>query len=227
MAERLLLSVGSLGVGCSFACRWSSDLGGLAPRLPAGTACRHDVGTPPAQQRAAGLGRVRPHLPSRGGLLLLARKTLSQMDVPTRQALWMGRGRPPHANRARRRANAARYNKEPSDRSARSSPVLQHVALGAPLLVDGSSSRVRPGPVALGSRALPLVAASGSSTRIPLPLPPASGGVLIVCLRTVTCPRTGARATFTGIDAWREIRENHLHPPELVCDPSVLGGPTV
>jgi MFS family permease len=67
--------------------------------------------------------------------LLLARTTLSQMDVPTRQALVMTVVTPGERTGAAAVTNAARYTVRPFG------PVLagavQQVALGAPLLVAG------------------------------------------------------------------------------------------
>lgn len=68
--------------------------------------------------------------------LLLLRTTLSQMDVPTRQALVMSVVTPAERSAAAASTNAARYSVRPI------APVigglLQHVALGAPLLVAGA-----------------------------------------------------------------------------------------
>jgi MFS family permease len=67
--------------------------------------------------------------------LLLLRTTLSQMDVPTRQALVMSVVSPSERSAAAATTNAARYSVRPV------APVvgglLQRVALGAPLLVAG------------------------------------------------------------------------------------------
>jgi MFS family permease len=68
--------------------------------------------------------------------LLLARTTLSQMDVPTRQALVMAAVTPEEQTPAAAVTNAARYTVRPLG------PVLagavQQVALGAPLVVAGA-----------------------------------------------------------------------------------------
>lgn len=68
-------------------------------------------------------------------VLLLARTTLSQMDVPTRQALVMTVVTPGERTAAAAVTNAARYTVRPAG------PLLagavQHVSLGAPLLVAG------------------------------------------------------------------------------------------
>lgn len=67
--------------------------------------------------------------------LLLARTTLSQMDVPTRQALVMTAVTPEERTRAAAVTNAARYSVRPF--SPLVAGVLQQVALGAPLLLAG------------------------------------------------------------------------------------------
>lgn len=68
-------------------------------------------------------------------VLLLARTTLSQMDVPTRQALVMTAVTPSERTAAAAVTNAARYSVRPVG------PLLagaaQQVALGAPLLIAG------------------------------------------------------------------------------------------
>ena len=67
--------------------------------------------------------------------LLLARTTLSQMDVPTRQALVMSVVTPEERIRAAAVTNAARYTVRPLGPVL--AGMLQQVALGAPLLVAG------------------------------------------------------------------------------------------
>jgi MFS family permease len=68
--------------------------------------------------------------------LLLARTTLSQMDVPTRQALVMAVVTPAERTAAAAVTNAARYTVRPAG------PLLagavQHLALGAPLVLAGA-----------------------------------------------------------------------------------------
>lgn len=68
-------------------------------------------------------------------LLLLARTTLSQMDVPTRQALVMTTVTPPERTAAAAVTNAARYTVRPVGPLV--AGAVQHLALGAPLLVAG------------------------------------------------------------------------------------------
>jgi hypothetical protein len=68
-------------------------------------------------------------------ILLLARTTLSQMDVPTRQALVMTVTTPPERTAAAAATNAARYSVRPF--APLLGGVLQQVSLGAPLLVAG------------------------------------------------------------------------------------------
>jgi MFS family permease len=67
--------------------------------------------------------------------LLLARTTLSQMDVPTRQALVMTVVTPAERTPAAAVTNAARYTVRPLGPLIAS--VVQHVALGAPLVMAG------------------------------------------------------------------------------------------
>jgi len=68
--------------------------------------------------------------------LLLARTTLSQMDVPTRQALVMTVVAPAERTAAAATTNAARYTVRPIGPLA--AGALQHLALGAPLVVAGT-----------------------------------------------------------------------------------------
>ena len=67
--------------------------------------------------------------------LLLARTTLSQMDVPTRQALVMTVVTPPERTAAAAVTNAARYTVRPLGPLV--AGAVQQIALGAPLLVAG------------------------------------------------------------------------------------------
>jgi hypothetical protein len=67
--------------------------------------------------------------------LLLARTTLSQMDVPTRQALVMTVVTPTERTSAAAVTNAARYTVRPLGPLL--GGVVQQIALGAPLLVAG------------------------------------------------------------------------------------------
>jgi MFS family permease len=68
--------------------------------------------------------------------LLLARTTLSQMDVPTRQALVMAVVTPSERTAAAAVTNAARYTVRPVGPLV--AGALQQVALGAPLLLAGA-----------------------------------------------------------------------------------------
>jgi hypothetical protein len=68
-------------------------------------------------------------------VLLLARTTLSQMDVPTRQALVMTVTTPPERTAAAAATNAARYSVRPF--APLLGGILQQVSLGTPLLVAG------------------------------------------------------------------------------------------
>lgn len=69
-------------------------------------------------------------------LLLFARSFLSQMDVPTRQALVMTVVTPEERTPAAAVTNAARYMVRPFGPMA--AAALQHIALGAPMVVAGS-----------------------------------------------------------------------------------------
>jgi MFS family permease len=68
--------------------------------------------------------------------LLLARTTLSQMDVPTRQALVMTAVTPQERTAAAAVTNAARYTIRPAGPLV--AGAVQQVALGAPLVVAGA-----------------------------------------------------------------------------------------
>jgi len=69
-------------------------------------------------------------------LLLLARTTLSQMDVPTRQALVMSVVKPEERTAAAAVTNAARYTVRPIGPLV--AGAVQQLALGAPLVVAGA-----------------------------------------------------------------------------------------
>jgi MFS family permease len=69
-------------------------------------------------------------------LLLLARTTLSQMDVPTRQALVMTVVTPDERTAAAAVTNAARYTVRPLGPLV--AGLVQQIALGAPLVVAGT-----------------------------------------------------------------------------------------
>jgi MFS family permease len=69
-------------------------------------------------------------------VLLLARTTLSQMDVPTRQALVMTVVTPGERTAAAAVTNAARYTVRPAGPLV--AGLVQQIALGAPLLVAGA-----------------------------------------------------------------------------------------
>ena len=69
-------------------------------------------------------------------LLLLARTTLSQMDVPTRQALVMTAVTPAERTAAAAVTNAARYTVRPLGPLA--AGLLQQISLGAPLVAAGA-----------------------------------------------------------------------------------------
>jgi MFS family permease len=69
-------------------------------------------------------------------VLLLARTTLSQMDVPTRQALVMTVVTPDERTAAAAVTNAARYTVRPLGPLA--AGLVQQIALGAPLVIAGA-----------------------------------------------------------------------------------------
>jgi MFS family permease len=69
-------------------------------------------------------------------VLLLARTTLSQMDVPTRQALVMTLVTPPERTAAAAVTNASRYTVRPAGPLI--AGLIQHAALGAPLVLAGA-----------------------------------------------------------------------------------------
>ena len=69
-------------------------------------------------------------------VLLLARTTLSQMDVPTRQALVMTVVTPPERTASAAVTNAARYSVRPVGPLV--AGAVQQIALGAPLVVAGA-----------------------------------------------------------------------------------------
>ena len=69
-------------------------------------------------------------------VLLLARTTLSQMDVPTRQALVMTVVTPDERTAAAAMTNASRYIVRPVGPLV--AGLLQQVALGLPLIVAGT-----------------------------------------------------------------------------------------
>jgi hypothetical protein len=86
--------------------------------------------------------------------LLLARTTLSQMDVPARQALVMTVVAPDKRTAAAAMTNAARYTVRPV--GPLMAGLLQQVALGAPLLFAGAVKTGYDGALWLWARRLPL-----------------------------------------------------------------------
>ena len=97
-------------------------------------------------------------------VLLVARTTLSQMDVPTRQALVMTVTTPAERTAAAATTNAARYSVRPFVPLL--GGVLQQVSLGAPLLVAGvGQGRLRRGSVAMGSSPAHTHSPAGTTTR--------------------------------------------------------------
>jgi len=110
--------------------------------------------------------------------LLLARSTLSQMDVPTRQALVMSVVTPPERTSAAAVTNAARYAVRPVGPLA--AGMLQQVALGAPLLLAGLIKAGYDLALWRWARHLPLTVgpaaeATGARPRQTHPAPPTPG----------------------------------------------------
>lgn len=83
-------------------------------------------------------------------LFLLLRAALSQMDIPTRQALIMAVV--PEADRMAAAAltNAARYSVRPAAPTI--TAALQHIAIGAPLVVAGSVKLLYDGAILIWAR---------------------------------------------------------------------------
>ena len=94
-----------------------------------------------------------PSFPAAAGLLL-ARTTLSQMDVPTRQALVMTVVTPEERTAASAATNAARYTVRPAGPLI--AGAVQQLALGAPLIVAGSVKGAYDVALWLWARRLPL-----------------------------------------------------------------------
>jgi len=103
--------------------------------------------------------------------LLVARTTLSQMDVPTRQALVMTVVSPEERTAAAAVTNAARYTVRPIGPLV--AGVAQQIALGAPLLIAGAAKGgydialwawARHLPLGTGSPAVRLDAATSKGT---------------------------------------------------------------
>jgi MFS family permease len=87
-------------------------------------------------------------------ILLLARTTLSQMDVPTRQALVMTAVAPRERTAAAAVTNAARYTVRPIGPLL--AGLVQHIALGAPLVLAGAVKAGYDGALWFWARRLPL-----------------------------------------------------------------------
>src|SRR5258707_14714761 len=130
------------------------------------------VSVPLAPRRARRFGLVAAmvgtHLPSNlllaavafaptfpiAGLLLLARTMLSQMDVPTRQALVMTVVTPAERTAAAAVTNAARYVVRPLGPAV--GGAVQQIAIGAPLVVAGTVKAGYDVALWLGARNLPI-----------------------------------------------------------------------
>ncbi|HEX6932775.1 MAG TPA: MFS transporter [Streptosporangiaceae bacterium] len=91
--------------------------------------------------------------------LLLARTTLSQMDVPTRQALVMTVVAPDERTAAAAVTNSARYTVRPVGPLI--AGLVQQIALGAPLVVAGTVKAGYDAALWFWARRLPLGGASG------------------------------------------------------------------
>jgi hypothetical protein len=96
-------------------------------------------------------------------VLLLARTTLSQMDVPTRQALVMTVTTRPERTAAAAATNAARYSVRPF--APLLGGILQQVSLGTPLLVAGVVKGGYDLALWRWARHLPTLAADRSASR--------------------------------------------------------------
>jgi MFS family permease len=94
--------------------------------------------------------------------LLLARTTLSQMDVPTRQALVMAVVSPEERTAASAVTNSARYTVRPFGPLI--AGALQQLALGAPLVVAGAVKSAYDATLWMWARRLPLGAGSNRQT---------------------------------------------------------------
>jgi Na+/melibiose symporter-like transporter len=99
--------------------------------------------------------------------LLLARTTLSQMDVPTRQALVMAAVTPEEQTPAAAVTNAARYTVRPLGPLV--AGAVQQIALGAPLVIAGAVKAGYDVALWCWARRLPLASAGSAG-------PPAGGG---------------------------------------------------
>ena len=104
-------------------------------------------------------------------MLLLARTTLSQMDVPTRQALAMTMVTPAERTPAAAVTDAARYTVRPLGPLI--AGVVQRVALGAPLLLAGAIKGGYDLALWRWARHLPLPRPGGGPEAAPRPQQPA------------------------------------------------------
>lgn len=165
------------------------------------------VGVAPLLARRFGLvaTMVGTHLPSNvllasvafapsfpvAAVLLLARTTLSQMDVPTRQALVMSVVAEEERTGAAAVTNAARYTVRPVGPLI--AGLVQQIALGAPLVLAGAVKAGYDGALWLWARRLPPNRGSEES--------PAAG---IVPAGAKT--GTGSQPGCTGEDAKEQLR---------------------
>jgi MFS family permease len=94
-------------------------------------------------------------------VLLLARTTLSQMDVPTRQALVMTVVTPDERTAAAAVTNSARYTVRPVGPLI--AGLVQQIALGAPLVVAGTVKAGYDAALWFWARRLPLGLAAGGA----------------------------------------------------------------
>jgi MFS family permease len=106
-------------------------------------------------------------------VLLLARTTLSQMDVPTRQALVMTVVTPEERTAAAAVTNASRYTVRPAGPLV--AGLVQRLALGAPLVLAGAVKAGYDLALWRWARRLGLTSRAGPALPPVLPLPPHPG----------------------------------------------------
>jgi MFS family permease len=105
-------------------------------------------------------------------VLLLARTTLSQMDVPTRQALVMAVVTPHERTAAAAVTNAARYTVRPLGPLV--AGAVQQIAIGAPLLVAGTVKAGYDLALWRWARHLPIDRPTAETAAPPVPVPDAA-----------------------------------------------------
>ena len=156
-------------------------------------------------------------------VLLLARTTLSQMDVPTRQALVMTVVTPRRADR-----RGGGHQRRP----------LHRAPARAPDRRAGAAGRARGAAACWPARSRPATTWPCGAGRTAAAWPPAlrpaapgssaepgrhhlsRGAAMIVCLRTVVVPPEWHDRYLAWIAAGRAIRQQHGILAELVCEPA-------